>query len=380
MPSPTVAIAHDYLTQRGGAERVVLSMLRAFPDATVYTSLYDPEGTFPEFADARIVTSPLNRIGMLRRNHRAALPFLKNASSKLRVDADVTLVSTSGWAHGFDISGPRLVYCYTPARWLYLPEEYLGDSPFGLPAVGLAALRRGLTRWDRAAARRRDKYFAISNVVQRRIKDVYGIDAELLFPPHSMAAAAPQQRPASLDEEWTAAGYHLLVSRLLPYKNVDKAIEAFRPLSKASLVIVGRGPEAARLRASLPGNVKMLSGLPDAEVRWLYAHAEGLIAPSHEDFGLTPVEAAAFGTPTLALQAGGYLDTVLPGVTGAFFTEPTPAAIRDAVLRSRYTVWDADTIRAHAATFAEERFIDQLRAEVDHAVRTAASPRLRPAV
>ena len=128
MSRPRVAIAHDYLTQRGGAERVVLAMLRAFPEAEVHTLLYDPEGTFPEFRDAHVVTSPLNRLAPLRRHHRLALPLLAPAASRLRVDADVTLVSTSGWAHGFDIRGRSLVYCHNPARWLYQADDYLGDE------------------------------------------------------------------------------------------------------------------------------------------------------------------------------------------------------------------------------------------------------------
>ena len=148
---PTVAIAHDYLTQRGGAERVVLTMLEAFPDATLYTTLYDPESTYPEFRDARIVTSALDRFGPLRRHHRAALPLLAAASSRLRVDADVTVVSSSGWAHGFDISGRRLVYCHNPARWLYQADDYLGGSS-SRARTGRLALALGappLRRWDR---------------------------------------------------------------------------------------------------------------------------------------------------------------------------------------------------------------------------------------
>ena len=125
---PTVAIAHDYLTQRGGAERVVLALHRAFPDATIHTTLYDPDGTYPEFRDARIVTSPINRIGPLRREHRAALPLLPYAVSRLRIDADVVVASSSGWAHGVPTTGRKIVYCHAPARWLYQADAYLGDE------------------------------------------------------------------------------------------------------------------------------------------------------------------------------------------------------------------------------------------------------------
>ena len=139
-----MAIAHDYLTQRGGAERVVLAMLRAFPEATVHTLLYDPDGTFPEFRDARVVTSPLDRIGPLRRNHRLALPVLAPAASRMTVDADLTVVSTSGWAHGFDVRGRSLVYCYNPARWLYQTDDYLGDvSALSPQALAVRRARPG---------------------------------------------------------------------------------------------------------------------------------------------------------------------------------------------------------------------------------------------
>jgi len=125
---PTVAIAHDYLTQRGGAERVVLTLMKAFPEATVHTTLYDPDGTYPEFRGARMVTSPLNRIGLLRRDHRRALPLLAQASSRMRVDADVTIVSSSGWAHGFDITGRSVIYCHSPARWPRINLVFAGGA------------------------------------------------------------------------------------------------------------------------------------------------------------------------------------------------------------------------------------------------------------
>lgn len=149
-----IAIAHDYLTQRGGAERVVLAMSRAFPEAPIYTTLYDPDGTYPEFADADIRTSALNRIALFRRDHRRALPFLPAAVDSLRIDADVVLVSSSGWAHGFPTRGRRLVYCYSPARWVYLTDTYLG-RPAGTSALGVAllGLRPMLRAWDRARAR-----------------------------------------------------------------------------------------------------------------------------------------------------------------------------------------------------------------------------------
>lgn len=362
-PRPRVAIAHDYLTQRGGAERVVLAILRAFPDATIHTTLYDPDGTFPEFRQARIVTSPLNRVGLLRRHHRAALPLLPYAVSRLRVDADVLVASSSGWAHGIRTTGRKLVYCHAPARWLYQAETYLGGATSGsAKGRALAVLTPWLRRWDQRAAASADRYLVNSNVVRGHVRAAYGLDADVLAPPFGLRAGDPQEPHPDL-VDWADEGYHLIVSRLLPYKNVGPAIEAFRGLPER-LVVVGHGPLEEQLRRTLPANARIVTGPSDAQLRWIYAHATALVAPSIEDFGLTPLEAAAFGRPTLALRAGGYLDTVAPGLSGAFFEEPSPEAIRGAVEAARGQVWDADAIRAHADAFSEERFRDRLRDEV----------------
>ena len=350
-----MAIAHDYLTQRGGAERVVLALLHAFPDATVHTLLYDAEGTFPEFGDARVVTSPVNRVGLLRRHHRLALPLLAPAASRMTVDADVTLVSTSGWAHGFDVRGRSVVYCHNPARWLYQRVDYLGERPRRLTSLALGALASPLRRWDEGAMRRHDAYLVNSTVVRERVRATYGIDAEILFPPSVVAVEGPRETVGPFD-----ADYHLVVSRLLPYKNVHLVIEAFRDLPRERLLVIGRGPEEVRLRAQLPPNVAIVSDVSDAQLRWAYANCVALVAPALEDLGLTPLEVGAFGRPTLALRGGGYLDTVAEGVSGLFFARPVAADISEAVLRSRETAWDADAIVRHGEQFSEERFRSRL--------------------
>ncbi|WP_211348716.1 glycosyltransferase [Nocardioides litoris] len=354
-----VAIAHDYVTQRGGAERVVLAMLRAFPDATLHTLLYDPGSTFPEFRGASIVTSPLNRLRPLRRSHRASLPLLPLAASRMRVEADVVLASSSGWAHGFDVPGRLVVYCHAPARWLYQPEEYLGDAPALSPArLGLRALAPGLRRWDQRKAARGDVYLANSTVVRDRVRATYGREAEVLAPPFGVDTTGPRE-PVPALEGWS--DYHLVVSRLLPYKNVDVAMEAFRGLPLERLVVVGAGPERDRLLAAAPPNVRLVQDLSDAQLRWVYAGARALVAPSHEDFGLTPLEAAAFGKPTIALRAGGYLDTVDPGRTGIYFDDVAAADLRAAVGQARTTTWQRAAIAQHAESFSEERFARRLR-------------------
>lgn len=368
---PVVAIAHDYLTQRGGAERVVLAMLRAFPKATIYTTLYDPDGTFPEFRDANIVVSPLNRIGALRRHHRRAFPFLAMASSRMHIPADVVLASSSGWAHGFHSTGRTIVYCHTPARWLYLTEQYLGDATrYSLRRAVLRALAPALTRWDRRAAARADRYIANATGVSERIRRVYGRKAPVLLPPQSVDTQGASEAMPELERFLGGGENFLLVSRLLPYKNVAQVVAAFRETPGRRLVIVGDGPMRDALTRDLPRNVRLVSGVSDAQLRWLYARSTALIAPSHEDLGLTVLEAAAWGKPALALRAGGYLDTVIEGVTGCFFPAPTTEAIRHAINGFRSDAWDSEIIRAHAATFSEDRFAAALTAHIDEVLAT----------
>jgi glycosyltransferase involved in cell wall biosynthesis len=358
-PARSVALVHDYLTQRGGAERAVLAMHEAFPDAPLHTSLYDPTGTFPEFDDVEVVTSPLDRVGTLRRSHRLALPFLAPTFRSMRVDADVVLCSSSGWAHGVSASGHKVVYCHAPARWLYQAESYL--EGFGcLSSAVVRSLTPALRGWDRRAARSADSYLANSTRTRDLLRAVYGIDAPVLHPPHGIDESGPYQPVAGLDE-----GFHLCVARLLSYKHVDKVIQAFEGRPGLRLVIVGEGPAAGDLRASAPSNVRLLGRVDDAELRWLYRSAQALISASYEDFGLTPIEAAAFGTPSIVLRFGGYLDTIVEGRTGLFFDRPDAKAITDAVTEAEATRFDPSVLRQHAAGFTNEVFAQRLHDVVD---------------
>jgi len=295
---PRVAIVHDYLTQRGGAERVVLAMARAFPGAVIHTSLYEPSQTFPEFADLEVRTTPLNRVTALRRDHRRALPLLAPTFARYRVDADVVLCSSSGWAHGVRSAGRKVVYCYTPARWLYQADRYLAHSN-GFAKAALLALHAPLLRWDRRAADSADDYLTSSHAVRERIAEIYGREADVIPPPYAADPEGPREPVDGVEP-----GFWLLVARLLPYKNVDVALQAFSRLPERRLVIVGRGPDAERLRRLAGPEVTFLEAVSDAQLRWLYAACTGLVAISHEDYGLTPLEAAAFGKPTVALRWG----------------------------------------------------------------------------
>ncbi|WP_250506179.1 glycosyltransferase family 4 protein [Bowdeniella massiliensis] len=357
-----VAIAHDYLTQKGGAERVVLAFHRMYPNATIYTTLYNPETTFPEFRQATIVTSPLNRIGLFRSDHRLALPFLAFAASAMRVREAHAVVSSSGWAHGFRYDGKALIYCHTPARWLYLPQDYLGEER-GLKATILRFLTPALTWWDQRAAAKHGSYVGNSTVVRERIAHVYDKDdVGLIFPPHSVDTTGTQN-PIPGVSEHVADGYLLVVSRLMPYKNVDKVVTAAK-LAGKQIVVVGSGPEESRIRSLLDGVGFLAKDLTDAQLRWAYAHCGALITVSHEDFGITPLEASAWGKPTIALRAGGFLDSIDEGVNGVYCESPDPHDIVRAIERAEQVTWNAEAIREHAAHFSEERFAQEIHQAV----------------
>lgn len=354
----SIALVHDYLTQRGGAERVALALTRAFPGTPLYTSLYHQATTFPEFAGVDVRTLPLNRLSPLRYRHRLALPLLAPAFSRLHLGEEVVVCSSSGWAHGARVAGRKIVYCHTPARWLYQPENYLRGRGVALRATA-QALRPALQRWDRRAAASADCYLANSSVVAERIRRIYGREAEMLPPPPALGPSGEAEPVDGLEP-----GFVLSVSRLLPYKNLDAVVRAFAQLPQERLVLVGSGPDEPALRALAGDNVTLLGNVTDERLRWLYRESSGLVAASHEDFGLTPLEAAGFGQPSAVLRWGGFLDTVAEGGTGIFFDSPTPEAVADAVRQLRRHDWDASTIRAHAARFSEERFIERIRAVV----------------
>jgi glycosyltransferase involved in cell wall biosynthesis len=356
---PRVALVHDYLTQRGGAERVVLTLADAYPGAAIHTSLYDPDGTFPEFRDHTVVTSPIDRVGLLRSHHRLALPLLAPAFDHLHVDADVAVCSSSGWAHGARVTGAKVVYCHNPARWLYQRDQYLAGSS-RLSAAGVATLAPALRRWDRRAAATADRYLVNSRAVRDRVADTYGIDAAVVPPPVDVDVDAPRRAPAGVEP-----GFLLCVSRLLPYKNVDVVVAAVARRPDVRLVVVGTGPSAAELAAGAPANVTFLGRVDDDELRWLYGACRGLVAASYEDFGLTPVEAAAFGRPTAALRWGGFLDTIVEGETGVLFDAPEPAAVTAAIDELTATRWSEEALVRHAGRYAPDRFVASVAAVVD---------------
>ena len=363
---PVVHIAHDYITQRGGADRVVLSLLDAYPEAEVVTSIYSPESTFPQFRGRTVRKLWPSRIKAFRRDPRLAMPVLAPAFSLARAErGDIVICSSSGWAHGLNTTAAKVIYCHTPARWLYATEDYLPEvpKPMRLPARYLAFPL--LRVWDRRAARKAAVYIANSTVVKERIRRAYGINATVIHPPVSIDVDGAQEPVPGVEP-----GYLLCVSRARGYKNVAAICQAVADSPGERLVVVGGVPDGA-VGPEAADRIQGVSRLSDEQMRWIYSNAAALIAVSREDFGLTPIEAYAFGTPAILLQAGGYLDSSIDGETCIFVASGDAEAIRDGIARFRATSFDPDALRAHAELFSERTFHAKIQAVVDQVAAQA---------
>jgi glycosyltransferase involved in cell wall biosynthesis len=354
-----VAIVHDYLNQRGGAERVVLELARMWPSAPVYTSLYRPDSTFDWFAQRNIRVTPLDRLPV-DQGFRALFPLYPAAFRSLgTLDANLVISSSSGWAHSVRTAGDtfHVVYCHTPARWLYGAQYMNGSAGERAVRPFLSAYRR----WDRRAAARADLYIANSREVQARIRSVYGFaEAPVVSPPVDVGRFTPRERGDRL----------LVISRLLPYKRIDLAVAAATRLG-LGLDVVGSGPALADLQRIAGPTVTFHGRVDEAAVRHFCETCFALILPGHEDFGITPVEAQAAGKPVIAYRSGGALETVEDGVSGVFFDEPTVESVVDAVQRSTQLQTTPAALAARAWHFSAEAFRERLRTVITEAMTRA---------
>jgi len=351
----SVALAHDYLNQRGGAERVALELAEMHPEATLSTSIYRSESTFPAFGRHRIRVSWLDRLPVDRR-FRNLLPLYPSAMWDLGpIDADVLISSSSAWAHGIRTTERTFhaVYCHNPARWLY-GELYMG---VGSRRQRVAAPVLGRLRaWDQRAAARADVYIANSENTRRRIQRVYNRDAVVVPPAVDVDRFTPSPRGERL----------LMVSRLLPYKRLGVVVQAAKQAG-LPLDIVGAGPMLEDLRGMAGPTVRFHGAATDTEVTRLMESCRALCLPGEEDFGMTPVEAQAAGKPVIAYGAGGALETVADGFTGTFFTTQTPAAFLEALARCDALPADHEHIAMHAQQFSRRAF----RARIAWAIAVA---------
>jgi glycosyltransferase involved in cell wall biosynthesis len=347
-----VALVHDYLNQMGGAERVVLALHEIFPDAPIFTSIYDPKRVDTAFQKIDIRTSFMQKMPLVKKHHQPFLPFYPFAMERLDLRGyDLVLSSSSAFGKGV-VTRPEtmhICYCHTPMRWCWNYDEYVERERLGrLSRSILPFFITGLRVWDQTSAMRVDHFIANSPVVADRIQKYYRRDAVIIPPPveASRFAFDPTTRP----EE-----YFLIVSRFMPYKRIDLAIEACNRLQKP-LVIIGSGRDENRLKSIAGPTIRFMGRLSDEEVLHYYAHCHAFILPGEEDFGITPLEAHASGRPVIAYGAGGALASVIDGITGTFFHQQTVEALAAVLATFDERRYDPQIIRNHALEFDKPRF------------------------
>ena len=353
-----VAFVHDYLTQLGGAERVFLQMRALYPQAPVYTALYDRDATGGAFEGLDIRTSWLQKIPGAAKRFRAMLPLYPRAFESFDLSAyDLVISSTTSFAKGVRVAPGALHVSYvnTPTRFLWYPQEYAFEIAPALARPALRVALPALQRWDYAAAQRPHRLIANSRNVAERIERCYGRASDVVPCPVDVERFAP-----SAD----VGDYYLVVARLLPYKRVGLAIEACNALG-AHLVIIGSGPDEPNLRRLAGPSIRFAGTVGDAERRRLFAQARAVIVPGIEDFGLVALEAAASGRPAIAFAGGGSLETVVEGETGSFFREASPVSLAAAIRAFVPESFSAARLLAHAAQFSPDRFRERMRALIE---------------
>lgn len=346
---PKIAIVHDYLNQRGGAERVLAVLHEMFPDAPIFTAIIDRKKLPPELQKADIRVSWMQRLPGIFSYFKHYLPFYPSAIESFDLSGyDIIISSSSAFAKAAKKRGRALhiCYCHAPMRFVWNFEGYIAKERLSVVArVVLPFLLWRLKKWDVDTKDRPDYYIANSSVVKERVKNWYGKDSEVIFPPVETARFAS----ASISG---VGDYYLIVSRLNAYKRLDLAVEAFNE-AKLPLKIAGEGPYARTLKAMAGPTVEFIGRVSDANLPALYAGCRALIFPGEEDFGLTPVEANAAGRPVIAYKAGGALDTVADGVSGIFFEKQTLASLIGTIMCFEQNIkcFDPVRIREHAMKF-----------------------------
>ena len=365
--SPRVALIHDFLLDIRGAERVFMAICDVWPDADVYTAVYDEEGTEGRFAHRPINTSFLQRLRPTAKTFRPLLPLYPYAIESFDHGGyDIVVSSSSAWAHGVivDEGALHVCYCHNPFRYAWNARDETLRGRNGLGRATLSVVFNRWRQWDWIAAQRVDRYVANSHITSRRIARYFNRDAAVLYPP----VETERFRPGA------SADYYLVVSELMPHKRISVAVEAFARLG-LPLVVVGDGPDARRLRRIAPGNIAFEGRVSDERAAQLFEGARALVVTATEEFGIAAVEAQAAGRPVIAYAEGGALETVLEGETGTLFHPCRPEALAEAVRR-----FDADTVSSQACIdnamrFDVRRFQAGLRAIVEEASELERPPR-----
>lgn len=391
-----LALVHDWLTGMRGGEKCLEVLCREFPDARLFSLIHRPGSTSPAIERMAITTSFLESLPGIWRHYRYFLPLMPRAVERLPIPSDVDMVVSFSHAVAKGVivppGVPHLCYCFTPMRYAWhLRDQYLPPTASRWPAPRRFAravqhrLLDRLRQWDRQSSRRVTHFVAISRTVADRIRQCYGRQSTIVYPPvdtdfytpaYQAAPPGPAHRAAGGATHWPRReDFYLVVSALVPYKRIDLAIAACRQ-SRRRLTIIGSGPEAARLARLARGDqrIAFLGWRSNDEIRDHLRRCRALLFPGCEDFGIVPLEAQACGTPVVALGRGGATETVLPAGdrqvgTGVLFHRPTPEALCAAIdwLESHPWQFDPALARRWAQRFSVERFRSELLVQLDEA-------------
>ncbi len=359
-----VAITHDWVTNPGGSEKVVSALLELFPQAEIFTAIYDPSLAPPSWHRHRVHTSFLDRIPGARTHYMSLLPFVGTAFESFDLsDFDLVISSNHACAKNV-ITQPgtlHVCYCHTPMRYAWQPRFTQGEDVGRLRRAALPLVLPLLRREDLAGATRPDCFVANSSWVAARIEKYYRRSAQVIWPPVEV------ERFLSIPRE--PEDYYLAFGRLAPYKRFDLAVEACARMGRR-LKVAGGGRSLDALRAIAGGSphVELLGRVEDDAVPGLFAGARALLFPGEEDFGMVPVEAQAAGVPVIAHGVGGVLDSVQDGVTGVLHPEQSVASLCEAIERFEDESFDEEALRENARRFRPERFGAELTALVEHAL------------
>ncbi len=371
-----VALVHDWLTGMRGGEKVLLSLCRLFPDAPLFALLHVRGSVSPEIESREVRTSFVQRLPAVARRYRHYLPLFPAAVASFDLSGFELVISSSHCvAKGVRVpAGVRHVcYCHTPMRYVWdRYDDYFGAGRVSWPArTVLPSVAAGLRAWDVATSPGVDAFAANSAYVAARIQRYYGRSAEVIPPPVDTDFFTPG--------DGAPGAYDLVVSAMAPYKRLELVLEAYRGTGR-SLVVVGSGPEEARLQRGAPAEARFVGRVDDAALRDLYRGCRVVIMPGVEDFGIVPVEAMACGRPAIVYGEGGGPESVIPGETGLVFREDTPESLRAAVDSLKGVRFNTSAARARAESFGRAVFEDRFRAFVNRALAsqpettTSASP------
>lgn len=349
-----VALVHDYLNQYGGAERVLEAFCEIWPDAPIFTLIYDAGRTGGAFEGRKIKTSFLQKVPFVKAHHRPFLMLMPLAIEQFDLSKyDLVISDSASFAKGV-ITRPRtlhICYCHTPTRYVW-DDSHKYIEEFNYPAVVkkfIPPFLNYLRLWDEAASSRPDKYLANSRFVAARIKKYYQQEAEIIHPPvktNFFYIGQPQD-------------YFLIVARFLPYKKIDLAIRAFNELGWP-LKIIGDGPEKRRLQNLANNNIEFIGLVDEASLKEYYANCRAFVFPQEEDFGISAVEAMAAGRPVIAYRSGGALEIIKENETGLFFDEQSVDSLLNVLKRFHPGNFNPEFIRQHALQFDKEIFKNKI--------------------